>query len=80
MPEGDRPTDWAPEHEPYDTVLRGSLPLPSELLDNWDPSPWKIGNYRGLTVALSARLPFAIGWLVEDQEWAMGLVRGVHGH
>ena len=77
---GDNPTNHAPDHEPYDTVPRGSLPLPGELTSPWDPTEMNIHNYRAVTVALTSRLPFALGWLVGDGEWAMGLARNAPGH
>ena len=80
VPEGDNPTNWAPDHEPYDTVPQGSLPLAAEPLDRWNLSPVNIQNYRAVTVILFPRLPFAFGWLVGNAEWAMGIVRGAHSH
>ena len=67
-PAGENPTNWVPEHEPYDTVPPSSLPLLSELLRSWGPSPITIENYRAITLPLIARLPFAFTWLVGDAE------------
>ena len=36
-------------------------------------------NYRTIVVTLTTRLPFAFGWLVGDEEPAMGIARGAHG-
>ena len=80
VPAGNNPSNHAPDHDPYDTAPRGSLPLPGELQITLDPSPTNIENYRAVTVALSSRLPFAFGWLSGDGEWAMGLARNAHGH
>ena len=74
------PTSWAPDHEPYDRVPWGSLPLPRQLSDIWDLNPMNIENYRAVSAPLSARLPVAFGWLLGDAEWAMGIVRGAHSH
>ena len=59
---------------------RRSLPLPGELRSTWDLHLMNIENYGAVTVPLSARLPLAFRWLVEDAECAMGLVRGAQGH
>ena len=59
-------------------VPRGGLPLLGELPDSWNPRPMNIENYRAGTLALSARLPFAFGWLVGDAEWAMGIIGCAH--
>ena len=80
VPAGGNPTNYAPNHEPYDTVPQGSLPPPSELPSVWEPSPMNTENYRALTIALSSRPPFAFGWLVGDGEWAIRLARNAHGH
>ena len=80
VPAGDNPTNYTPNHEPYDLVPLGSLSLSGKLPSVWDPSPMNIENYRAVTVALSGRLPFAFGLLVGDGEWAMGLARNAHGH
>ena len=37
-------------------------------------------KYTSGTAALSSRLPFALGWLVGDGEWAMRLARNACGH
>ena len=71
---GDSSTNWAPDHKPYNTVPRGSLPLPGELPSTWDPNPMIIKNYRAVTVTISARLPFPFRWLVGDAELTIGLV------
>ena len=76
LPAGDNPTKWVPDLEPYDAVPRGSLPLLSELLRSWDPSPMNIDNYMAATLALTTRLPLAFGWLVGDAEAAMGIILG----
>ena len=36
-------------------------------------------NYRTTIVTLTTRLPLALGWLLKDTEWAMGIGRGTHG-
>ena len=68
------------DHEPYDTMPRGSLLLPGELPSTWDLTTMNVENYRAVTVALSIRLRFGFGWLVGDGERAMVLARNVHGH
>ena len=78
VPEQEKPTNSASDHEPYDTVPRGRVSLRSELADNWGLSAMNIGGYRAVTVALSACLPFFFGWLVGDADWAMRIVRGAH--
>ena len=77
---GETHTNYAPDNQPYDTVPRGSLPLPGELPSTWDLTTMNVENYSANTVALSTRLPFALGGLVGDGEWAMGLARSAHGH
>ena len=37
-------------------------------------------NWRTTVLTLTTRLPFTFGWLVGDTDWAMGIVRGAHGH
>ena len=39
-----------------------------------------IHNYRAATVALTTRLPFALGWLVGDGKLAIGLAQNAPGH
>ena len=80
VPAGENPTNQAPNHEPYDRVLQGSLPLPGELRSIWDWTTMNVENYRAVTVALSIRLPFAFGWLLREGEWAIGLAQNAQGH
>ena len=80
MPQGEDPTNWAPDDKPYNTVPRGSLTPLSELPDSWDRSPKNSENYRAVTLALTARIPFAFRWLVGNAKCAMGIVCGAHGH
>ena len=40
----------------------------------------KRDNWRAILVTLTTRLPFTLGWLLGDAEWAIGGVRGAHGH
>ena len=80
VPAGGNPTNYTPDHEPYDTVPRGGLPLAGELPSTWDLTTMNVENYRAVTVALSIRLPFASEWLVGDREWAMALAQNAHGH
>ena len=37
-------------------------------------------NYRAVVLTLTTHLPYFFGWFVGDAEWAMGMVRSVHGH
>ena len=60
--------NYAPNHEPHNTVPRGSLPLLGELPSTWDLNTMNVEHYRAVTVALSIRRPFAFGWLVGDGE------------
>ena len=52
-----------------------SLPLLSDLRDSCSSSSMNIENYRAVTLAFSARLPFAF-----DRWWAMGIIRGANSH
>ena len=80
VPAGKNPTHYAPDHEPYDTVPRGSPTLCGEQASTWHLTTMNLANYRAFTFALSIRLPFAFGWLVGGPKWAMGLARNPHGH
>ena len=44
---GKNPTNYTPNHEPYDMVLRGSLPLPGELPSIWDLSTMNVEKLQG---------------------------------
>ena len=75
------PTIWVPDHEHYYGVPRGSLTPVGNLLDSWVPiGPMNHDNWRTTVLTLTTRLPFTLGWLVGDAEWAMGMARGAHGH
>ena len=39
-----------------------------------------IKSYRAFTLARTTCLPFALGWLLGDAEWAMGIVQNSNGH
>ena len=80
VPAGENPTNYVQNHEPYDRVLPGSLPLPGEVPSTCDLTTMNVENYRAVTVALSIRLPLAFRWLVGDAESAMGLAQSARGH
>ena len=73
------PRTYVPDNEHYDDAPRGSVTPVGNLPDSWGPvTPLNFNNYRTTVVTLTTRLPFAIGWLVGDAEWAMGIVCGAH--
>ena len=75
------PTIWVPDYEHYSGVPRVSLPPVGNLPDSCGPvGPMNRDNRRATLLTLTALLPFTFGWLVGDAEWAMGVVRGAHGH
>ena len=43
-------------------------------------STMNLNNWRTTIITLTTRLPFTFGCLVQDAEWAMGVVRGAHGN
>ena len=65
-----------PDHDPFTTAQRRSLPSIGALPKGWDASPMTRENHRAVLLARTTHLPFFFGLFLGDAEVAIGMVRG----